>query len=377
MNLVRLTAAKAVANTALRWVPPFLPVLEKAFGATTGQMTTVLGIGEMSGLSTFAVGKHLDRGRERAVMALSLLAIAVSSLVSLFGTTLTFAIGFVLVVLGVANCTVAGHAYISHRVEYSRRARSIGLYETSWALALLIGAPIIAGLIAVFGWRGPYVALAIATTAMAAMIWRSTDAARPAPSATDPEPTPGLAAITTSAWAVIVGSALLAMAGLSVFAISGSWLDDAFGVSTGGLGAVAMAYGAIELVASAGSAGFADRIGKFRGTLAGIALLASGQAVMAVADDTLWIGVVGILLFLCGFEFAFVTSLSLVTEATPAARGTTIAAANAVGTVARGSGTIASGWLYGVHGVEGTLTLSAIAAAASALAFVVSRHRRA
>jgi predicted MFS family arabinose efflux permease len=167
------------------------------------------------------------------------------------------------------------------------------------------------------------------------------------------------------------------MAGLSVYAISGSWLDDAFGVSTGGLGAVAMAYGAIELVASAGSAGFADRIGKFRGTLAGIALLASGQAVMAVADDTLWIGVVGILLFLCGFEFAFVTSLSLVTEATPAARGTTIAAANAVGTVARGSGTIASGWLYGVHGVEGTLTLSAIAAAASALAFVVSRHRRA
>ena len=73
-----------------------------------------------------------------------ILAGASSMLVSLFGTTLTFAIGFVLVVLGVANCTVAGHAYISHRVEYSRRARSIGLYETSWALALLIGAPIIA-----------------------------------------------------------------------------------------------------------------------------------------------------------------------------------------------------------------------------------------
>jgi len=376
VNLVRLTAAKAVANTALRWVPPFLPVLEKAFGATTGQMTTALGIGEMSGLSTFAVGKHLDRGRERVVMTLSLLAVAVSSLVSLFGTTFTFAIGFVLVVLGVANCTVAGHAYISHRVAYSERARSIGLYETSWALALLVGAPIIAGLIAVFGWRGPYVVLAIGATAMAAMIWGSTEAARPAPAATDPAPTPGLAAITPAAWAVIVGSALLAMAGLSVFAISGSWLDDAFGVSTGGLGAVAMAFGAIELIASVGSAGFADRIGKFRSTMAGIALMVSGQAVMALADETLWIGVVGILLFLCGFEFAFVTSLSLVTEAMPAARGTTIAASNAVGTVARGSGTIASGWLFGIHGVEGTLTMSAIAAAGATTAFGLSRRRR-
>ncbi len=168
---------------------------------------------------------------------------------------------------------------------------------------------------------------------------------------------------------------MLATAGLSVFAISGSWLDDAFGVSTGGLGAVAMAYGAIELFASVGSAGFADRIGKFRSTIAGIVLLMTGQVVMALADATLWIGVVGILMFLCGFEFAFVTSLSLVTEAMPDARGTTIATANAVGTVARGSGTIASGWLFGIYGVEGTLTLSATAATVSALAFVLSRRR--
>ena len=83
MNLVRLTATKAVANTALRWVPPFLPVLERAFGATTGQMTTILGVSEMAGLSTIGVGKHLDRGRERFVMGLSLAVISVASLVVL------------------------------------------------------------------------------------------------------------------------------------------------------------------------------------------------------------------------------------------------------------------------------------------------------
>ncbi len=376
MNLLRLTVAKAVANTALRWVPPFLPVLERAFGATTGQMTTILGIGEMSGLSTIAVGGRLDRGRERTVMALSLVAVAVSSLVSLVGTTLSFAIGFVLVVLGVANCTVAGQTYISHRVRYSERGRSIGLYETSWAFALLIGAPIIALLIELFGWRGPYVVLAVAASAMAAMIWRSIESARPAPSPTDPPPAPGWRSITPAAWSVVVGSALLAMAGLSVFAISGAWLDEAFGVSTGGLGAVAMGFGAIELMASAGSAGIADRLGKLRGTLGGIALIAVGQATMALADETLWIGVVGILIFLCGFEFAFVTSLSLVSEAMPSARGTTIALSNGVGTVARGSGTIASGWLFGLYGVEGTLALSATAAVLAATAFVVSRRGR-
>lgn len=379
MRLVRLTAAKAVANTALRWVPPFLPTLERAFGASTGQMTTILGVGEMAGLSTIGVGRFLDRGRERLVMTLALVTISVSSLVALVGTTFTFAVAFLLVVLGVANLTVAGHSTISRFVPYAGRGRAIGLYETSWAIALLVGAPLIAVLIEVFGWRGPYVVLAAACAAMAAWIW--TAGSRNAPTApvvaSASSVTTGIWALPLRAWAVIVGSALLAMSGLSVFAISGKWLDTAFGVSTGGLGVVAMGFGAFELLASTGSAGFADRIGKFRSTLLGISLLLAGQAVMVIADDRLWVGVVGILAFLCGFEFAFVTSLSLVTEAVPESRGTTIALANGVGTVARGSGTIASGFLFTRWEIEGTLTMSATAAVIATVCFVISRRGRA
>ena len=212
---------------------------------------------------------------------------------------------------------------------------------------------------------------------MAAVIWRGVETARPAedsPGSTRPA---GWRAITPRAWAVIVGSALLATAGLSVFAISGSWLDDAFGVSTGGLGAVAMGFGAIELLASSASAGLADRFGKLRSTLAGIVLIVLGQTTMAVADETLWIGVIGILLFLCGFEFAFVTSLSMVTEAMPSARGTTIAMSSGVGTVSRGTGTIASGWLFGAFGIAGPLVLSGAATVLAAGAFVFSRRARA
>ena len=46
-TLVRLTGAKTVANTALRWIPLFLPTLERAFGASTTQLTTVIGAGEL------------------------------------------------------------------------------------------------------------------------------------------------------------------------------------------------------------------------------------------------------------------------------------------------------------------------------------------
>jgi predicted MFS family arabinose efflux permease len=176
------------------------------------------------------------------------------------------------------------------------------------------------------------------------------------------------------AWFVIVGSATMAMSGLSVFVVSGTWLDDAFGVSTGGLGTIAMTFGAVELVASTSTAAFADRLGKLNSTLTGIAGQAAGLAIMLAADGRLLVGVCGLLLFLLGFEFGFVTSLSLVSEAAPTTRGRTLAIASATGTVARGSGTILSGWLYGIHGISGTAALSAAAATVALVSFGLSRR---
>jgi predicted MFS family arabinose efflux permease len=370
--LVRLTAAKAVANTALRWIPPFLPTLERAFGATTTQLTTVLGLGEIAGLSTIGVGKHLNRGRERLVMISGLAAISLSALIALGGSLWTFAVSFVLLILGVANFTVAGHTWISGRVDFRWRARSIGLFETSWAIALLVGGPIVAILINVFGWRGPFVAVSVGC-ALAALLVAVT---LPRP---EPQPAAGHAdslttRLTPRAWFVVIGSATMAMSGLSVFIISGSWLDDAFGVSTGGLGAIVMGFGAFELMASSGSAVFADRVGKMRSTLAGLVGVVAGLLIMLSADGRLLVGVVGLLVLLLSFEYGFVTSLSLVSEAMPEARGTTLAVGNAVGTLARGSGTILSGWLYGIHGIAGTAGLSATAAAVSLSCFALSRR---
>lgn len=381
-TLARLTAAKTVTNVALRWLPPFLPTLERAFGATTTQLTTVLGVGEMAGLSTVFVGHHLDRGRERAVMIGGLGLVGASAVLALAGSLAAFAVSFFVLVLGVSNLTVAGQVWISHRVDYRWRARSLGLYETSWAIALLAGAPIVAVLINVFGWRGPFAAIAIACALAALLVARTLPASGPSPrlDPIDPERsgetinTQRSTSITARAWLVMIGSATTAMAGLAVFVVSGSWLDDAFGVSTGGIGAVAMLFGATELTASLGSAAFADRVGKFRTTVVGLVTLLGGLAIMLTASERLWVGVAGLIVFLLGFELAFVVSLSLVSEAMPDARGTTLAASNAVGTVARASGAVMSGWLYGIHGMSGTAVLSAAAAIVAVCSLLLSRR---
>lgn len=357
-QLVVLTGAKVVANAALRWVSPFLPVLERAFSTTTGTLTGVMGAAELAGLSTTLTGPVLDRGRERTVFNLGLGAVALSSLVALGGSVTSFAVAFVILILGVSNLTVAAHTWIGRRVPFERRSRSIGVVETSWALALLLGAPLIALIIGRFGWRGPFVALAVAAVIGMAAVNRFVSSGGP----------PEGAGATTSeagrlpprAWLSLLGSAFTAGSGISVFVVSGAWLDDVHGVSTAGLGLVAAGFGVVELASSSMVAAIGDRIGTRRSVLMGLGLLAVGVAVMAMSGSSVVVAVIGLLAFIAGFEFGFVSTLSLVTEAAPGARGRAIGIGNAVGTLARSGSVVLTGVLYERVGFGGSLSLAAV-----------------
>ena len=304
-----------------------------------------MGVSGFAGLSTLAVGDHLDRGKERLVMVTSLGLVSVSSIIALGGSLATFAIAFVVLVLGVSNYTVAGHTWISRRVrtaggpDRSGSSRCRGR-SRSWSAprSSLRSSTSSAGV-------DPFVTLAVAAAIAAVVVaWKlPNDGARVAAheSAADEHPDGALSdlqrrpPLTTTAWLVVLGSALMALAGMSVFVVSGSWLDDTFGVSTSGIGLIAMGLGGVELLASSTIAAFADRLGKLRSTVAGPDdVWLTGLMVMLVAGDAVAIGVTGLLVFLLGFEYGFVTSLSLTSEAMPDARGAALAIGNRIGTVA-------------------------------------------
>lgn len=380
-ELAVLTGAKVVSNTALRWVGPFLPTLERAFSTSTGTLTGIMGVCELGGLSTVATGPALDRGHERRVFVLGLLAVVVSSLIALFGTVPAFAVAFLVLILGVSNLTVAGHAWIGHRVPFAARGRAIGTFETSWAIALLVGAPLLAALIAWVGWRGPYVALAVGATVAAIVVVGLVGADAPHLTDRAVDASTGRAAATTrraplptTAWAPMIGSALTAAAGIGTFVVSGAWLDDAYGLSTGGLGIVAAGFGLVELVSSTTVATHGDRIGARRSVIAGLLVLVVGGVTMLSAGDSRTIAIAGLLVFLTGFEFGFVSSLTLVSEAAPEARGRAIGLSNAMGTVARASAVFVGGQLYEAYGMTGTLGMVAVCTSVAFVAFSLTRR---
>ncbi len=356
-ELARLTGAKLVANVGARWVPFFLPTLTTAFSATTRQLTVVLGVAELAGLAALPAGRQLDRGRERPTIVLALGLTAVGAALALTGRFAAFAVGTVLTILGVALCTVAGHTYLSRRVAFHRRARVLALFETSWALSLLIGAPVAAVLITLVGWRGPYVAIGVAAVVLMVVVARGRSVTPLLPDVDGAAPGGRLG---PTAWIAIAASSAIGVTGLTTIVIAGTWLDEDLGVSTGGVGLVAMAFGVAELAASSTSAAVADRVGPNRATRLALVITIVGLVVMTRAGGSLPVGASGLALFFLGFEFAIVTSFALVSEAVPGARGRVLATNVAVGTVLRGLGVMASGGLYDAAGIAGPAGLAMV-----------------
>jgi len=371
-ELVALTAAKSTSNLALRWITVFLPTLERAFSTSTGAITGILGIAELGGLTTPLFGKTLDRGRHRLVFVASLLLVTASSVIALGGSIATFGIAMLLLIVGVSNLTVAGLAFIGDRVSYSSRGRAIGTYETSWALSLLIGAPILAFLIDRFEWRSAYIALAILTGLAALGTLRTL----PAPQPRDRSPSRSIfGGLPKNAWPPLVASAGVAGAGISVFVVMGAWLSDDYGLGVAGLGAIATALGAAELASSSGVALIADRIGIRRSVAIGGGLLGTGLLIVAVSDGSVVTALIGLFTLVVGFEYGFVASLSLMSEAAPNARGTALAVGNALGTITRASLIVLSGQCYERFGILGTATVSACALAVALTALTIDRRR--
>lgn len=371
-QLVALTGSKSTSNLALRWVTVFLPTLERAFSTTTGTITGILGLAELGGLTTPLVGKTLDRGRHRLVFVISLLLVTASSVIALGGSIITFGIAMVVLIIGVSNLTVAGLAFIGDRVAYSSRGRAIGIFETSWALSLLLGAPILAFLIDRYGWRSAYIALAVLTGAAALVTLRSLPSPEPHDGTSSASMFGGL---PRNAWPPLIASAGVAGAGISIFVVTGAWLSDDYGLSVAGLGAIATGIGAAELASSSSVALIADRLGIRRSVAIGGLVLGVGLIIIALSGGSVAIALIGLLVLVVGFEYGFVSSLSLMSEAAPEARGTALAVGNALGTITRASLIVLSGQCYERFGILGTASVSASALGVALVAITIDRRR--
>jgi len=341
-------------NVGSRMLYTFLPAFARGTDLSVVAMGRVIATGELVALIAPWAGRVTDRTTPARVMVNSGLVVAGGMLMAIFGVVGVIA-GIVLMGLARTAFLVAMNSWVGHEVAYERRGRATGIIEMSWGAASLLGLPVAGLLIETLGWRAPFIVIGLT---IAPLVWLSAQRSNSTESASlGPSPKP---VMTKAVYAAFTVSAAMTAAAQFFVVSHGLWLEDTFGLNTAQVGLAVVAVGAIELVATFGSASFTDRLGKKASMLGGTGILCAAMVVLSfVPVPPLAVAIILLGVAFLGFEFAIVSSIPLVAELDPAARAQMVGRWVAVTTVARALITVLASWLYTRHGFGAVMTVGA------------------
>jgi DHA1 family inner membrane transport protein len=370
-SLGLITLARLSTNAIYRFAPPFLPAIGRGLGVDLAVMGTALGVSELSGLASPALGRMAERRSRQRAMVVGLTIVALAGLAAAASPGVAaFTVALIVVALAKTTFDVSAYGWIGDRVPVQRRARAMGLIETSWAGGLLVGVSALGLILAVTNWRVAYMVGAVAVGVAALAVARRVPL-DPAPGAArrDHEAEPP-ARLSRQAWRVIAALTLLMSGSQAVFVTFGAWLEDDFGFASAAVAAVSFGLGVVELGASASTVRFTDRIGPPLAVLGGGLLMVPAGLALGSVGSAAWLGVPVFVAYIAAFEFALVSALPLVSELQPAARVKAMGVAFGCGTLGRAVTSAPTAWLYERHGMGASGALGAVFAVGVVVAVV-------
>lgn len=379
--LTWVIVARVLVNMALRLVYPFNTDIAKGLGVSLDSVGRVQGLGELTGLVSIGIGRQLDRGYYARWITIGVGAAGVGALLLGLGSHLwVFGLGFALIACGVAVMTTSTHTWIGESVLYAERGRMIGIFEMSWAVALLVGAPLAGVLIERGSWWWPFAAIGVVTVLILPFVSRSllrptrlsppVDRSRLLLPQQSDHSAPVASVWRRTVVASIGSLSILTLGAAVIFASYGAWLKDRHGFTTASVSALTLGLGLVELAGSGSVAAFSDRIGKHRSVAGGAGVMASASVLLMVASHTRWLAALGIVVLFGGFEFAYVSQISINSEVGGSARGRVLAANAGITTISRAIGVAMGTWLYvqiGITAVAGISVTCALATGVIAL----------
>lgn len=363
--------ARLAHDIAARVVYPFLPEIAAGVRAPIDQVGAVLSLRSGVGILSPLAGAMSDRIGHRRSMSIALVLAAVGlGIVAAADGLPAAAIGFLTFGIASATYVPALLAYVSERTPYARRGRVLGAIEMTWAASGIVGVPALGALIGPLSWRAPFVALAVASLACAALTLTlpETPSARPARG----EPVNAIAILRHRSAAVfLIAWLLIFLAFENVQVGYASWFETQFGLTAEQRGVTQSLFGVFEIAASAGSSLFLDRIGKKRGPTGGLIVGLLGYVMLVtIGAQALWLGLLSMSVTFLGFEFSVVSSLPIASEQAPQARGTMLALVVMSSSLGRMLGAVSGSAFIAGAGFTAAALASALASVATVALFV-------
>lgn len=373
-NITLLTGARLTTNACYRFTPPFVAIIAKGFDISLSEIGIALTISELSGLLSPFIGRFVDYLSRRTAMLAGLIGIGFGALLAAVSPNIfVFTIGVTLISITKNFFDLGMSGWISDHVPYEKRGRYIGITEISWALGLLLGVSLMGVITALSSWRAGFMAGVCGTVISLTFIASRIKAEEHEVSSRVADDGVRLSG---RGWLVVATMFATMCASQCIFITFGAWLDDEFGFGAIGIAAVGFSFGVVELYASITSASKTDNWGKEKSIAIGCLIMVPGGLALWLVSHNLVLGLLALLVYILGFEFAVVSMLPLATHLVPKRPGSGLGLVIGAGTLGRSVMSLIATRAYESSGGIALPSLIGAVIAAVATVLIYSYHRR-
>jgi MFS transporter, DHA1 family, inner membrane transport protein len=372
--------SRLVINTAFRMSYAFVPEFSQGLGIDLPAMGALISARSFAGMLAPVFGSVSDRYGRRPVMYSALvLLIVCATLAYLSPSLIFFAVGFVGLGLAKIMFEPSGSAFLGDRVPYARRGLVLGMSELGWATGGLIGVPIAARAIALWGWQSPYALIALGGAL--ALVWAAVTLPRCHDSVHQAQRVDTRAAFSAvarhrSAMVMLCVAALFLVGGELIAVSYASWLSQTFQLDVIALGGIVATFALADVGGEVLSMLAVDRFGKKRALLAGYCATTLFYFVLPALGASLPVAVAALFLYYVCFEFTIVSVFPLVSELAPEARGTMLSLTTLAASVGRTIGGLGGAALFALGGFGANGVVAGLAVGAATVLFAVGVRER-
>lgn len=315
-------------NVNTRMIYPFLNTFASGLGVDLTAIGLAMTGRSISGALSLFLTPIADRRSRKTGMLLGVAIFIVGAgLVAIWPSFTAFSISISLTFLGMFVYLSSTQAYIGDNVRYGRRGTALGFVEIGWGVSFILGMPVLGWIIDRYGWQAPFPFTAALGTLAFLLILAFVPDRKP-PQATSENMLKALAALLKlpAARYGLLMSLMLISANEVINLVFGVWLEDSFGLKLAALGAASAVIGISEISGESLGGIVSDKFGRKRTIMMGMGMMFAVSAALPFLGGTEFGALAGLFFFYLSYEFTFVSTLPLITDLVPEARGTMLGA---------------------------------------------------
>ncbi|MDE2821773.1 MAG: MFS transporter [Chloroflexota bacterium] len=376
-SILAIVFGRLVINISRRFPYPFVSAIADSFRVPADNIQNVIALANGAGLLSPVLGIISEHYGRKVVMVGMLWMMAIMSLLgAVFADYGVFVVVMFAFGIGKTIYDPTFQAYLGDLVPFGRRARVMGISELSWALSLVVAAPVAGFLLDNSNLQSVFVFLSVSLALGAAALWIFVESdERPDHSHERIRIINPLTAIrTVSAHPPAVFALLYSMCltlSHEIFYINyGLWMEDSFGLVLTALGAVTIAIAVAEVIGEFIVITVADRLGPRITSMTGMLIAAICFFIIPYLSFSLPLAMFAIFIMFIAIETSIVSALPLFTEILPKSRAVMMSANMGAHSLGRVVGAALGAWVYAASNGNFTL-VGIIAGGLGIVAFII------